>query len=152
MISSTETLFVLSWFSMKFVGAELKGPKLLRPPGPGFLTHGPGQPSFHKQHNLPGFISSSHRAESATQGGPLFTDCERLLEEMWTGEPNREWWRTQTRSPSLRSHQRWRAEPLPNTWGRILTSPTLPPRAGWGRPGRGRFQHGFTSAWQELGH
>ena len=63
---------------MKFVRAELKGPKLLRPPGPGFLTHGPGQPSFHKQRNLPGFISSSHRTDSATQGSPLLTNCEGL--------------------------------------------------------------------------
>ena len=71
---------------------------------------------------------------------------------MWTVEPSCVWWRTQARSPSLRSHWRWRAEPLPDTWGKILTSPTLPPWAGWGRPGRGRFQHGFTSSWQELGH
>lgn len=73
---------------MKFVRAELKGPKLLRPPGPGFLTRGPGQPSFRKQCNLPGFISSSHCADSATQGSPLLTDCEGLLEKMWTGEPS----------------------------------------------------------------
>ncbi|CAI9159549.1 unnamed protein product [Rangifer tarandus platyrhynchus] len=73
---------------MKFVRVELKGPKLLRPPGPGFLTRGPGQPYFPKRHTLPGFLSSSHRADSATRGSPPFTNCEGLLERVWPGEPS----------------------------------------------------------------
>lgn len=61
-------------------GAE--GLKLIKRgyrPSPGVPMHGPGQWSFNELHNLPGFTSSFHHIDSATQQFAVHELCRLAL-------------------------------------------------------------------------
>ena len=154
MISSTETVYP-ELVCYEVCQSRAERTKAAEASWPGISDTRARQPRFRKRHPLPGFLSSPI-AQTQPQGvvhhsrtvRACWRECGQWAQfpQLLCGRGHRH---THRPSAPVRGDVRNLCLTLE---GKTLTSRTLPRPAGWGGSGRGRFQPGFTSAPQELGH